>query len=112
MDNALSQIPQQQIAILQNVKALLNRLDEQCVKTKEQLLKERERTGNLQAQIDAHAYRRIHALPMAVQRGFLDFYFAKTFYPFQCFKFYHFFCSPKQLLLFSHYVIRAITSLK
>jgi len=68
MDNALSQIPQQQIAILQNVKALLNRLDEQCVKTKEQLLKERERTGNLQAQIDAHAYRRIHALPMAVQR--------------------------------------------
>ena len=69
VDNALAQIPEQQIAMLQNVKALLDRLDEQCVKNKELLFKERERTANLQAQIDAHAYRRIHALPMGVQRG-------------------------------------------
>jgi len=64
----IHQIPKHLIDMLHNVKSLLLRLDEDCVKTKELLFKEKERTAKLSEKIDWHAYKRIHNLRRAVQR--------------------------------------------
>ena len=65
----IQKIPKHLIDMLHNVKSLLLRLDEECVKTKELLFKEKERTTKLSEKIDWHAYKRIHNLRKAVQRG-------------------------------------------
>ena len=65
----IRQIPKYLIDMLHNVKSLLLRLDEECIKTKELLFKEKDRTTKLSEKIDWHAYQRIHKLRLAVQRG-------------------------------------------
>lgn len=63
----LFELPKNQLVMLSHVKYLLERLDESCIKTKELLYKEQERTASLRETIDRHAYRRIHELPKKVQ---------------------------------------------
>ena len=68
-NNQIHQIPKHLIEMIHSVNSLLGRLDKECMKTKELLFKEKDRTSALSEKIDWHAYRRIHELRKAVQKG-------------------------------------------
>ena len=55
--------------VIDEVILLLGRMESDRISTLEALVKERERVQLLRSQIDTQAYKRMHDLPLAVQRG-------------------------------------------
>jgi hypothetical protein len=55
--------------IVDEVLALLGRLETDRVNTEQTIQKERERVQQLRKAIDQHAYKRMQELPVCVQRG-------------------------------------------
>lgn len=55
--------------VVQNVSNLLQRIEEDRSNTEKLLYIEQCRTKSLQQKIDTHAYKRIHELPDAIQKG-------------------------------------------
>lgn len=55
--------------VIEEVITLLGRMESDRLSTQDALVKERERVQNLRDEIDAQAYKRMHDLPLAVQRG-------------------------------------------
>ena len=55
--------------VIEEVINLLGRMESDRLSTQDTLVKERERVQKLRDQIDTQAYKRMHDLPLAVQRG-------------------------------------------
>ena len=55
--------------IIEEVVTLLGRMESDRETTSQTLVKEEERVQFLENEIDRHAYKRMHELPLAVQRG-------------------------------------------
>ena len=55
--------------MIEEVISLLGRMESDRLSTQDALVKERERVQKLRDEIDAQAYKRMHDLPLAVQRG-------------------------------------------
>lgn len=55
--------------IVEEVLTLLGRLETDRVNTEQMLVKEKERVKQLGRSIDEHACKRMHELPVAVQKG-------------------------------------------
>lgn len=55
--------------VIEEVISLLGRMESDRISTQDALVKERERVQKLRDEIDAQAYKRMHDLPLAVQRG-------------------------------------------
>ena len=55
--------------VIEEVINLLGRMESDRLSTQDALVKERERVQKLRDEIDAQAYKRMHDLPLAVQRG-------------------------------------------
>ena len=55
--------------VIEEVVTLLGRMESDRLSTQDALVKERERVQSLRNEIDAQAYKRMHDLPLAVQRG-------------------------------------------
>ena len=55
--------------VIEEVITLLGRMESDRLSTQDGLVKERERVQFLRNEIDAQAYKRMHDLPLAVQRG-------------------------------------------
>lgn len=55
--------------VIEEVITLLGRMESDRLSTQDALVKERERVQSLRDEIDAQAYKRMHDLPLAVQRG-------------------------------------------
>lgn len=55
--------------VIEEVINLLGRMESDRLSTQDALVKERERVQKLRDEIDMQAYKRMHDLPLAVQRG-------------------------------------------
>ena len=55
--------------VIEEVISLLGRMESDRVTTEQILAKEKERVQSLRDEIDSKAYKRLHDLPLAVQRG-------------------------------------------
>ena len=55
--------------VIEEVITLLGRMESDRHSTQDALVNERERVQRLRDEIDAQAYKRMHDLPLAVQRG-------------------------------------------
>lgn len=77
---AIFKMAEDQIDILNNVRLLIARMDGNCKELKQLLEEEQNRTNMLRETIDWHAYKRIHDLPMAVQKGNLSVHILFCFY--------------------------------
>lgn len=55
--------------VIEEVISLLGRMESDRVTTEETLAKEKERVQSLRDEIDSKANKRMHDLPLAVQRG-------------------------------------------
>lgn len=55
--------------VIEEVITLLGRMESDRLSTQDTLVNERERVQRLRDEIDAQAYKRMHDLPLAVQRG-------------------------------------------
>ena len=60
--------------IIEEVITLLGRMESDRLSTQEALAIEQQRVQSLRDEIDSKAYKRMHDLPLAVQRG-LEFFF-------------------------------------
>lgn len=61
--------------VIEEVISLLGRMESDRLSTQDALVKERERVQKLRDEIDTQAYKRMHDLPLAVQRGKGNGYF-------------------------------------
>ena len=70
--------------VIEEVISLLGRMESDRLSTQDSLVKERERVQKLRDEIDAQAYKRMHDLPLAVQRGkgngYLSYWDLPTFH--------------------------------
>ena len=67
--------------VIEEVINLLGRMESDRISTQDALVKERERVQKLRDEIDMQAYKRMHDLPLAVQRGkYIYMYLYCTFY--------------------------------
>ncbi len=55
--------------MIEDVITLLGRMESDRLSTQDALVKERERVQSLRDEIDTQAYKRMHDLPLAVQKG-------------------------------------------
>ena len=67
--SAAGEIVPKEYDLIEEVITLLGRMESDRLSTQDGLVKERERVQFLRNEIDAQAYKRMHDLPLAVQRG-------------------------------------------
>lgn len=67
--SATGEIVPKEYDVIEEVITLLGRMESDRLSTQDGLVKERERVQFLRNEIDAQAYKRMHDLPLAVQRG-------------------------------------------
>ena len=63
--------------VIEEVISLLGRMESDRLSTQDALVKERERVQKLRDEIDMQAYKRMHDLPLAVQKGKYSLTFCK-----------------------------------
>ena len=64
-----AEVVPKEYGVIEEVITLLGRMESDRLSTQDALVKERERVQSLRDEIDTQAYKRMHDLPLAVQKG-------------------------------------------